>query len=294
MNTVQPNPSEATALPHEPILSAAQQQSFAENGYLVLHQIADPDALRRCRHIIADLIQRRVGLARGDLLDLGGDDGCLHQNNAVGPTLPQLLMPQHYAPELTTLSPAGVALTVARQLLGDNVIAEGEHSIVKPPYHGAKTPLHQDEAFWSDQTDYQSVSIWFPLQDVDEHNGCLEFVPGSHRAGIFGHHHANGRPGDNGLEVDSPQRFAALPQPLSLGDATVHHCRTLHGGGPNRTDGARYAYIFGFGLPATPALQPRNYTWLQEKDTLRERLAREQGYELTKMHPELGREASCS
>lgn len=39
--------------------------------------------------------------------------------------------------------------------------------------------LHQD---WNltDEEQYLSFNIWIPLQDIDNENGCLQFLPGSH------------------------------------------------------------------------------------------------------------------
>lgn len=41
-------------------------------------------------------------------------------------------------------------------------------------------PLHQDLTF-VDEERYESINLWVPLQRVDERNGCLRVMPGSHR-----------------------------------------------------------------------------------------------------------------
>lgn len=272
-----------------PLLTEADKQRYEESGYLTLPSIANKTELLSIRNICAALMAKQTGFECGDFLDLAGDDV-----DPAKATLPQLLMPSKYDPRLNCMGLKNLACEIAQELLGDAVVAEGEHVILKPAGIGAVTPLHQDEAFWSDETDYQSLSIWFPLQNVDHHNGCLHFVPGSHRLGIFPHHHVMENKTYNGLEVDNSDQFHPIPAPLKLGSATVHHCRTLHGGSPNQSSEPRYAYIFGFGLPAKPAKKPRNYYWLRSKEVLRERRATEQGYELTKMHPELEGEPLCS
>ena len=43
------------------------------------------------------------------------------------------------------------------------------------------TPWHQDESYWPDLPDKRALSFWFPMQDVNVENGCMWFVPGSHK-----------------------------------------------------------------------------------------------------------------
>jgi ectoine hydroxylase-related dioxygenase (phytanoyl-CoA dioxygenase family) len=262
-------------------LSQEDHRFYEEHGYLVLRDVVPHEEVRRVRAIMETLVARRAGEERGDFLDLAGSD------DGTEPALPQILMPQSYAPELAAGALRTAAEAVARQLLGEDVVPEGEHSIIKPPFDGAPTPMHQDEAFWSGRVDYRSLSIWFPLQDVDEENGCMSFVPGSHRLGVLPHHSQDGDVTRNGLEIDGTEQFSPVVMPLRAGDATVHHCRTIHVAGPNRTATPRYAYIYGFGLPARPAAEPRDFPWLEEKRLAREERARAAGFELTRMRPEL-------
>jgi ectoine hydroxylase-related dioxygenase (phytanoyl-CoA dioxygenase family) len=262
-------------------LSQEDLRFYEENGYVALRNVVPAEEVWRVRAIMEALVARRAGEERGDFLDLAGSD------DGTEPALPQILMPQSYAPELAAGALRATAEAVARALLGDDVFPEGEHSIIKPQSDASRTPLHQDEAFWSGRVDYRSISIWFPLQDVDGENGCLCFVPGSHRTGIVPHHSQDGDVTSNGLEIDHPEQYATVSAPLRVGDCTVHHCRTIHGAGANRTPVPRYAYIYGFGLPACPAAEPRDFPWLEEKRLAREQRAREAGYELTKMRPEV-------
>ncbi len=260
---------------------AALAEGWNESGYLTLRQVTPVAEIERVRALVEELFARRVGREVGDFLDLAGDD---REAEAAG--LPQLLMPTKYAPELSSGRLREDAERIARRILGDGVVSEGEHVILKPALVGAETPLHQDEAFWSGNLDYQSLSLWFPLQDVTAEGGCMHYVAGSHRLGVLPHHSVDGDPTKNGLEIDQPERFEPIAEPLMRGDVTAHHCRTIHGAGANRTSHPRFAYIFGFGLPAERAAEPRDFYWLREKRTLREERARQHGFELTKMRPE--------
>jgi len=259
-----------------------QRTAYRENGYLILDSCVSADEIGRVKGIVERLFQIRAGRHNGDFLDLAGTD-----DDSEEATLPQILMPVKYSPELAECALREAALRIARDLLGDFVHCEGEHAIMKPRLGGAETPFHQDEAFWSDLTEYDSLSVWFPLQDVAEDNGCMRFVTRSHLLGVLPHRSVYGDIRRNGLEIQDSTEFSWVSASLKVGGATVHHCRTVHGAGPNRTEHDRFAYIFGFGLPARRATVGRDFYWLREKQLQREERARREGFALTKMRPEL-------
>ena len=103
----------------------------------------------------------------------------------------------------------------------------------------------------------------------------MQFVPRSHRQEILPHHCINHDPRIHGLEVDEADVSQAVACPLLPGGCTIHHNRTLHYTGPNRSDIPRRAYILGFGLPPTPRAEPRAFPWNDQKQTPREQRARE-------------------
>ncbi len=116
---------------------------------------------------------------------------------------------------------------------------------------------------------YEEISIWIPLQEATIENGCMWFVPGSHRQDILPHHPIGHDPRVIGLEVDEPEKFMAqgVACPLPPGGATIHHCRTIHYTGPNLSDGPRRAYILGYGLPPARRDIPRDFYWLRQQQT---------------------------
>jgi ectoine hydroxylase-related dioxygenase (phytanoyl-CoA dioxygenase family) len=263
-------------------ISEAQRAAFERDGYLVLHDLVDVGEVARVRDIAARLVAARAGWERGDFFDLVGND-----SDDRPPAMPQLLMPQRYSPELAHTGLRVAAERIASELLGAPPQAEGEHVICKSRRTSPPTPLHQDEAFWSGATEYRSLSIWFPLLDARPDNGCLRFVPGSHRGPVLDHHIFAGDPTNNSIEVDAPERFAPVDAHCPAGGATVHHCRTIHGAHANRSEHHRLAYIFGFGLPARRLATPRPFPWNEQRRLLREERARSRGYEPTRMRPEL-------
>jgi ectoine hydroxylase-related dioxygenase (phytanoyl-CoA dioxygenase family) len=253
------------------VLTPEQVAFYHENGFIALDPITMPDEVAWLRAIYDDLFARRAGREDGNQFDLGGTD-----EEGKEAALPQILGPARYAPEMKQGLFRVNALAIARQLLGPETVATGDHAIFKPAGIGAPTPWHQDEAYWDPGKVYRSMSFWIPLQEATEENGCLWFVPGSHRLDVATHQSIGGDSRIHGLEmkegaIDVSQAVAC---PLLPGGATVHTNRTLHYAGPNRTGIPRRALILGFALPASPREETRRFPWNEIKHTAREERAR--------------------
>ena len=255
----------------EPTISLTTDQInfYHAKGYLALRAITTPQEVAWMRGIYDKLFATRAGRERGDQFDLGGAD-----EEGKEAKLPQILAPVRYAPELAEGLFRVNALHIATQLLGAETIAQGEHAILKPARIGAETPWHQDEAYWAEDRDFNAISIWIPLQEATMENGCMQFIPGSHKLEVFPHHSIGHDPRVHGLEVEEADVSKAVACPIPAGGCTIHHCRTLHYAGANGSDMPRRAYILGFGTPPTKRTTPRVFQWNRIKQTAREERAR--------------------
>jgi ectoine hydroxylase-related dioxygenase (phytanoyl-CoA dioxygenase family) len=238
------------------MLTDEQVAFFRSEGYLVLDEVAPPEEVAWMRAIYDRLFAERAGRSTGDHFDLAGAD-----DDDTEAALPQILEPSKYAPELRDGVYRTNARAIAEQLLGRGVESRGEHAILKPTRVGAETPWHQDEAYWGGASDHDALSIWIPLQPATPENGCMCFIPGSHRGDVLPHHAIAHDPRVHGLEADGADSSAAVACPIPAGGCTIHHSRTLHYTGPNRSDEPRRAYILMFGLPPVPRPDGRRFPW---------------------------------
>lgn len=249
-------------------LNEEQIAFFHREGYLALEAITTQEEIAFLRGVYDRLFAQRAGREEGNQFDLAGTD-----EEGVEARLPQILSPSKYAPEIRETLYMANALAIARQLLGEDATFHGDHAIMKPPHHGAETPWHQDEAYWSPDYDYHEVNIWMPLQPATPENGCMWFVPGSHRWEVLPHHPIGHDPRVHGLEVDQADTSNAVCCPLPAGGATIHTPRTLHYAPANRSDQPRRALVFAFGTPAVPRTVPRDFPWNRIKQTARQERA---------------------
>ena len=130
---------------------------------------------------------------------------------------------------------------IAKQLLGPTAGVSFDQALYKPPYEQTGTRWHQDQAFQGKYRPMNTLHFWIPLQDVNELNGCLHFIPGSHLLGLLPHYQC--RVGDPyALTPQHLPAMEAVPCPLMLGDATCHLPLTLHRALPNGSGSVRRAW----------------------------------------------------
>jgi ectoine hydroxylase-related dioxygenase (phytanoyl-CoA dioxygenase family) len=263
---------------HMVTLTDADIAFFDREGYLALPRLTSDEDVVFLRGLYDRIFSEQAGRDVGDQFDLAGTD-----EEGGSASLPQILRPAKYAPEMNESLLLKNCSAVACQLLGPEAQCEFAHAINKPPLRGAETPWHQDAAYWSPDLFYSAISIWVPLQEATETNGCMEFVPRSQTLDVIRHRSINDDPRIHGLELhpDEAHRTTnAVRCPLPPGGATFHGPYMLHHTGPNRSTSPRRALILNAGLPPSPRSKPVRFPWMEQKTTAREervRLARERG-----------------
>jgi hypothetical protein len=244
-------------------LSAEQIALFHEQGFLTLPEISPASEVSSLKTLFERLFAERAGRKEGAQFDM-----VTHDDDDAAPKLSQIIKPANFAPELLSTEYRQNGLRIARQLLGEDAVQVSEHAILKPAGYGAATPWHQDEAFREAEFDYQQVSIWMPLQEATVENGCMQYVPGTHRLEVLDHRSPGDDPRVHALECTGGfDADGAVVCPLPPGGAAVHHGRTLHFAGPNGSNISRYAYVLMFEAPPKPAAQPRDFYWNRGKQT---------------------------
>ena len=213
---------------------------FHQNGYLAVERITTDEEIEWLRRRFDDLFEARQGGAPGAFFDTA------RPYDEEGPDLfAQALFPELAVPALRDTQFVRNGKRIACKLLGqpEDKVHNWGHMLSKSARVGAAAPWHQDEAYWDPAYDYHAVGNWMPLDDADIDNGCLWFLPGSHRSDVLAHKHKGDDPAVHILELVRPvDTSAAVPVPTPAGGASFHHPRTLHYSQPNTTDVTRRAY----------------------------------------------------
>ncbi|MEX0677616.1 MAG: phytanoyl-CoA dioxygenase family protein [Pirellulales bacterium] len=138
------------------------------------------------------------------------------------------------------------AFTVpASQLLGGAVRFWHDQLFCKPAHHGAVVAWHQDYSYWTRTRPMAHLTCWIGLDDATRDNGCVQYVPGSHRWELLP---ITGLAGDMDaiqtvLTDDERQQFRPVAIELKKGECAFHHPLMVHGSYENSTDGPRRATV---------------------------------------------------
>src|SRR5262249_9769202 len=112
--------------------------------------------------------------------------------------------------------------------------------------------------------------------DIDAKGSGLQFIPGSHLAGVLNHCSPSGDSGAHALQCQSDfDAGSAVSPSLPAGGCTIHHPRTLHYAGPNSSEHSRLAYILTFGTAPKPSSVVRSFPWLEKRQTDAQRRRRQ-------------------
>jgi len=253
-------------------LTKDQIEFFHREGFLAIDELTDQKDVAFLREVYDHIFTEQAGRELGDQFDLAGTD----EDGKVA-SLPQILNPARYAPEIENSQLFINATVVVKQLLSEKVVCRFAHAIFKPARIGAETPWHQDAAYWSPDMTYRSISIWVPLQEVTEENGCMQFVPHSHEWDVVTHQSINNDPRIHGLELtlEEMKRVKNVVScPLPAGGATFHGAYMMHYTAPNCSNVPRRALILNAGNPNITRTKPRKFPWMEEKNTARDKRAK--------------------
>lgn len=126
-------------------------------------------------------------------------------------------------------------------LLDGPVTAENLQWFDKPPTQSSPTPAHQD-GFYFCLKPNEALNMWLALDEIDESNGCIRYVVGSHRHGLRPHNNTNTLGFSQGLSDWGPEddaNEAAIT--AAPGDLIVHHSLTIHRTDANQSTRRRRA-----------------------------------------------------
>tara|TARA_B110000196_G_scaffold181514_1_gene155619 strand:+ start:174 stop:986 length:813 start_codon:yes stop_codon:yes gene_type:complete len=144
-----------------------------------------------------------------------------------------------------------------KKILGNDIILWGMHVMHKAPKTGKKIPWHQDGTYWPIEPK-ATCSAWIAITDVDTTNGCMQFIPKSHKEGMLKHLQED-KVKDNGelkgsldLKIDekSFNKDDAVNCIIKKGQVSFHDTYLLHSSDANFSDKPRKALVLRY-MPST-------------------------------------------
>jgi ectoine hydroxylase-related dioxygenase (phytanoyl-CoA dioxygenase family) len=114
-----------------------------------------------------------------------------------------------------------------------------DQALIKEPF-GNPTAWHLDDPYWS-FCSQQAISIWIALEDATPHNGCLHFIPGTHKLATFDNVGIGQNLADLFKVYPAMAQIDPVAVPMKAGDCSFHNGLTAHGAGANMTRARRIA-----------------------------------------------------
>jgi hypothetical protein len=229
-------------------LSEAQVRSFAEDGYVKGGRVLEPRQIEALRDGL-EAIRTGENRRTAELYEID-EDYRREPDRNVFHFLGAWLIDDAFHDVL--FHPA-VTVKVAQLLGVEHVRFWHDQVFYKPPRHPGVVTWHQDYSYWTRSTPAGHVTCWIGLDDSTLENGCLHYVPGSHRWGLLPRISLT-RDMDAVKDFLTPEQGAAFrPEPMILkaGECTFHHSHTVHGSYGNRSDIPRRAVVLNFMKPDT-------------------------------------------
>ncbi|OED41332.1 phytanoyl-CoA dioxygenase [Chromatiales bacterium (ex Bugula neritina AB1)] len=214
-------------------------EQFHQDGFIAVKPLFDDSAITD----IKNNVQRFVH----DVVPTLPAARVYYEDRNDPTTLKQVQKIFEYDNYFEALMLQSVVREIAENLLQDDVIPINMQYFNKPPGNNTPTPAHQD-GFYFHLNPCEAVTGWLALDDVDEENGCVHYVRGSHHSTQLRPHGKTGVLGfsqgitDFGTPTDN-NNSVCLPGPA--GTFLMHHARTIHFAGANQSlDRSRRALGF--------------------------------------------------
>lgn len=210
-----------------------QVKFYQENGYIRIPDVLSPDELEQVR---ADLSAANEARRTKPVVN---NEKPLNRYDAIFEQMVNLWVDSEGMRRITC---SRRLAEIARRLTGvARIRLWHDHSLIKMPHTNQPSPWHQDWVYWPmNQTG--ALSCWLALDDVDEQNGCLSFIPRSYQWGVYpGISLGNPQPLLKMAEPEHPGALKPVSMKMKAGSCTFHDGLTFHYAPGNKTERARRA-----------------------------------------------------
>lgn len=198
-----------------------RQQAFNNDGYVFCESFQTSDQVGE--------ILDQLGRVIRDVVPTMPAEYVFYEDKSDTGSLKQLQQLHFHDPFFGDLMTDGPFRQLAEELLGSDVVCQNMQYFNKPPGIGLPTPAHQD-GFYFKLDPCEALTMWMALEPVDEENGCVRYIPGSHRWGLRPHGSTGTLGFSQGItdfprdgEIELEIAFPAQP-----GDLLAHHALTVH------------------------------------------------------------------
>jgi len=195
------------------MLSEAQIAEYHDKGYVVPDYRLPEAQLQEIRDRHTALLQRHPEFRDNASVLLNYDLGFL--NYARDPNI----------------------LDMVEQVIGPDICLWNMSFFAKPALNGKKTPWHQDGQYWPIRP-LATCTVWIAIDAATAENGCLRYIPGSHKVNRLLAHVRKNDPDctlNQELRPEEYDESQAEDLILEAGQMALHDVYLAHGSEVNRS-----------------------------------------------------------
>ena len=259
------------------LLSTQQRQAFEAQGYLLVRQVLEAQVFDPLRSVAMSAINQYAKSLydQGQISDLYKNLSFykrltkISRQSQTGPLLHWNWNKQIFGQEVYQLITHSAILDIVASLLGPEITANGDYWLrfKMPTGDDSVFPWHQDSIYYNGNANpdqsvvlserSQILTVWIPMVDVDEKNGCLQIIPGSHKRGLRpAQRDENGRQ----VPIEDVETWADIKNiKMKVGDVCVFGNLTFHRSLANISDEIRWSIDLRYSPTGSPL------EWLHHK-----------------------------
>lgn len=214
-----------------------QIASYRENGFIVIENFLNPEELEDWRNQVDEAVRERITVPRDQqrLTNVSDDP----DNFYAQVFLQCIKLADSHAGMRRLMTDPRLGQAAATLAGVKGIRIWHDQALIKPPF-GNPTGWHLDNPYWSFSS-RDALSIWVALDDATLGNGCMWYLPGTHKTARY----------DNaGIGANMADLFKVYPEwrsiepvacPCPAGSAVFHNGLVAHGAGANMTNRQRRA-----------------------------------------------------
>lgn len=233
-------------------LTKEQKQFYEDQGYLIIPHLLTEEDLASAR----EAMNAKVSMIAEELFQDG-----LIANKLEDRPFPNRLAElfQHLSaeqflkygrswrdriPGYFTLMSNPKILDAVESLIGGELFANPVYNVRPkvPKVAAGAVPWHQDKSYWPDANANPVITVWIPLVDANEVNGCLHIKPQTHRKRVLKwHRETHTGTGYTALKDSQLGKTETVALPVPAGSAILFNDRCLHMSTPNQSNEVRWS-----------------------------------------------------
>jgi ectoine hydroxylase-related dioxygenase (phytanoyl-CoA dioxygenase family) len=235
---------------------------YNDNGYLVVPDVLSAYEVAELRQVTEDFVEKAGRVTKhNEVYDL--EDS----HSLAEPRVRRIKTPHAHHEAYGRMVAHPNLLAVLQELWGPSIRFDVSKLNLKAAGYGAPVEWHQDWAFYPHTND-DLAAVGIMIDDVDETNGPLMVIPGSHKGPIL-NHHADGYfcgaidPRGGAVDFDKAVKLTG-----PAGSITIHHARAIHGSATNTSGKPRRLLLHQYRAADAWPLLANDQAWDDFRDNL--------------------------